>query len=178
MKQEIFRKIERTYNNFLRCSVKRPLLTFIILFLAVLTIGGWLFYQYNVLAQAAEPKTSGEAVRFQKDLYQQILQTWQSRDEQFKAVSSRDYLNPFQLGPRALSEARTQELLLNPQVQELLKAVNLYQFYTAKGETFLTVDERARIWQELGLGQQEEYRGTSNQNIKLLSELKKELTPL
>lgn len=176
MNLEIFKKAEKSCGNFLKCSAKRPLLSFIVLFLTVLVIGGWLFYQYNILAQAAEPKTAGEAVRFQKDVYQQILKMWQSREAQFKAAGSKNYINPFQLGPRSLSETRARELLSNPQIQELLKATNLFQFYTVKGQTFLTVDERARIWQELGLGIGDEYKGTSSQNIKLLSELKEELT--
>jgi len=75
-----------------------------------------------------------------------------------------------------LSEERTQELLSNPLIQELLKTTNLYEFYTTKGDKFLMIAERAQIWQELELGRAEDYEGTYSQNILFLSELKKELT--
>lgn len=182
MNKGFFPKFKNAFRVFLTRLAGHSLTTIIFLFLIVLTLGAVLFYQYDILAENAEPKSGGEAIRFQQELYQQILQEWQAREARFAVAGSQNYINPFQLGLRAtvgekkLSEARTEELLSNPQIQELLKATNLYQFYDAKGETFLTIDERAKIWQELGLGQEAEYQGTYNQNIKLLSELKKELT--
>lgn len=184
MDKGFFVKLKNSYRAFLTKLAERPLTTIIFLFLIVLVLGAILFYQYDILTKNAEPKGGGESIRFQQELYHQVLQEWQAREARFAQAGSQDYINPFLLGPRAtagtgekkLSTVRTQELLSNPQIQELLKVTNLYQFYEAKGETFLTIDERAKIWQELELGQEGEYQGSYNQNIKLLSELKKELT--
>ena len=184
MNKAIVSKLKNIYSGFLRGLAGNPLPAIVFLFLVVLALGALIFYRYDILVGLSEPKAAGETIQFQEELYQQVLKEWQAREERFQAASSQNYINPFQSGIRVvagssskkLSEERTQELLSNPQVQELLKAANLYQFYTAKGEVFLTIDERARIWQELALGQQGEYSGTYNQNIKLLSELKKELT--
>lgn len=184
MDKDFFIKFKNSSRIFLTRLAERSLTTIIFIFLIVLVLGAVLFYQYDILAKDAEPKSGAEAIRFQQELYQQVLQEWQAREARFAAAGSQSYINPFLLGPRAtagtgekkLSTVRTQELLSNPQIQELLKATNLYQFYDAKGETFLTIDERAKIWQELGLGQEVEYQGSYNQNIKLLSELKRELT--
>lgn len=184
MNKNFFIKFKNSCRIFLTRLAERSLATIVFLFLIVLILGALLFYQYDILAKNAEPKSGGEQIRFQQELYQQVLQEWQAREARFIQAGSQDYINPFLLGPRTaadagekkLSTVRTQELLSNPQIQELLKATNLYQFYDAKGETFLTIDERAKIWQELELGEEAEYQGTYNQNIKLLSELKKELT--
>lgn len=184
MNKEFISKLKNICSIFLNGLAGNPLRAIVFLFLIVLTLGALVFYRYDVLVEVSEPKMIGETVQFQKEPYRQILKEWQAREDRFETASFNNYINPFQLGARVevgtgskkLSEQRTQELLSNPQIQEFLKATNLYQFYTAKGETFLTIDERAKIWQELGLGQQGEYRGTYNQNITLLLELKKELT--
>lgn len=176
-------KFKKTIAAFLSKTAEYPLTATLCLFFIVLALGAFVFYQYDILIKNAEPKTE-EVIRFQKEIYQQILKEWQTREARFGSAGSRSYINPFVLGVRAresdgekkLSTERTQELLSNPQIQELLKASNLFQFYTVKGEAFLTIDERAKIWKELGLGQEEEYRGSYSQNIKLLSELKRELT--
>jgi len=172
-------KIKKILNAFLRKIAEHPFPTFLILSLIVLILGGLLFYQYSFLAQAAEPELKIKPIKFQEDFYQNILIEWQDREARLEEAESKQYFSPFQPGKREerkLSEERTQELLSNPLIQELLKASNLYEFYTTRGELLLTIEERAKIWEELDLGREEEYEGTYSQNIKFLSELKKELT--
>ena len=184
MKKENRKKLSDILDNLSRNLTEHTFFTFLALLLIVLTLGGFLFYKYSVLVQTIEPEIKQEPIQFQENLYQKILEEWQDRKARFEEAESKYYLNPFQPGEREkaadgekkLSEERTQELLANPQIQELLRATNLYEFYAAKSETFLTVEERAKIWQELELGREEEYQGSYNQNIKFLSELKKELT--
>ena len=185
MKKETQKKLSDILNNLSRNLTEHAFFTFLALLLIALISGGLLFYKYSVLVQTIEPEIKQESIQFQENLYQKILEEWENRKaRRFEEAESKYYLNPFQPGEREkaadgekkLSEERTQELLANPQIQELLRATNLYEFYAAKGETFLTVEERGKIWQELELGREEEYQGTYNQNIKFLSELKKELT--
>lgn len=184
MNKEFITKFKNICSVFLRVLAGNPLQAIVILFLIVLALGALVFYRYDVLIKLSEPKIINGTLQFQKEAYEQILGEWQAREDRITTISSSYYIDPFQqsdrralnTGPKKLSEERTQELLSNPQIQELMKASNLYQFYTTQEEVFLTIDERAKIWQELELGQEIEYSGTYNQNIKLLSELKRELT--
>lgn len=172
-------KIKKILNAFFRKIAEHPFPTFLVFSLIVIIIGGFLFYQYSFLVQKVEPELETKPIKFQEDFYQTILLEWQEREVRSGEAESKQYFSPFQPGKREkkkLSEERTQELLSNPLIQELLEASNLYEFYTTKGELLLTIEERATIWQELELGRAEDYQGTYSQNIKFLSELKKELT--
>jgi len=62
---------------------------------------------------------------------------------------------------------------LQPEIslQNLETAVNLYRFYLLKGEILPSIDERAKLWEELGLGEASGYSGTAYQNQKLLQKL-------
>lgn len=184
MKKRNFKELKNNLSKFARALAEHAFLFFLALIFIGLIMGGFLFYRYSFLAEKAEPEITQEPVQFKENLYQKILEEWQVKEEKFEEAESKQYFNPFQPGKRGetgtgekkLSEERIQELLANPQIQELLETSNLYEFYIAEGETFLTIEERARIWQELELGQEEEYQGTYSQNIKFLLELKQELT--
>jgi len=102
MNKNFFLKFKTTCRKFLTRLAERSLVTIVFLFLIVLTLGAILFYQYDILAKNAEPKSSGEAIRFQQEVYQQILKEWQVREVRFEAAGSQKYINPFQLGPRAI----------------------------------------------------------------------------
>ncbi|MFH1820481.1 MAG: hypothetical protein ABH805_01015 [Candidatus Nealsonbacteria bacterium] len=184
MNKKGFKKITIVLNRFLIKPAEHAMVTFLFLSFIALITGGFLFYQYSFLAEKSEPEIIDKTTKFKEEFYLNILVEWQEREAMFKKVDEKKYLNPFAPGPRTLSlaekklsEERTQELLLNPQIQALLKATNLYEFYTKQGSIFLTVDERAEIWEELELGTKAGYIGTYSQNIRFLSELKKELTP-
>ena len=166
MKEIDFKKLKNILGKLPRALAEQAFLTILVLIFISLIWGGFLFYQYSILAQKAEPEITIEPTQFKENLYQKILEEWQNREERFQEAPN----------GKKLSAERTQELLSYPQIQELLNATNLYEFYTTKGEEFLPIKERAQIWQELELGSWEEYQGTYSQNIRLLRELKKELT--
>ena len=51
-------------------------------------------------------------------------------------------------------------------------ATTLYEWYQAQGKSVPSVSERAKIYQDYGLGQSTYYTGTAEQNTKLLNALK------
>ena len=54
---------------------------------------------------------------------------------------------------------------------------NLYEFYTGQGQNLPSVQERAKIYETSGLGSSGEYRGTADQNVRLLNTLTAGATP-
>ncbi len=53
-------------------------------------------------------------------------------------------------------------------------AANLFQYYQQRGEKLPAVSERAKIFEQRGLGTAGNYRGTTNQNIALLASFQQE----
>jgi len=173
------KEIKQFLKKLPRTLGKRSFLTFLGLLLIALIFSGFIFYKYSFLAEKEKLEVLEKPLKFNEKVYQEVLKIWQEKEKKFEEANFKKYPNPFQpiLEEKKLSKERTEELLSLPLIQELLKTSNLYQFYTTKGEKLFTIGERSQIWQELGLGQSEEYQGTYSQNIKLLEELKKELTP-
>ncbi len=177
-------KIKKFFKKLPRILAERALLIFLGGIFFSLLLGALIFYQYGILALKEIPVIE-KPLEFNREVHQAVLNEWQRRNERFLKTDLKKYPNPFQPAlvkeepieeEKKLTEERIQELLVIPFVQELLMAANLYQFYLIKGEEFLLIEERAQIWKELSLGQAKEYQGTYYQNIKLLQELKKELT--
>ena len=52
-----------------------------------------------------------------------------------------------------------------------MAATTLYEYYTSKGQKLPSISERAKIYEQAGLGPASTYRGTAEQNIKLLQAL-------
>ena len=169
--RQFLKKLPRTLGE-------KSFLTFLGLLLISLIFSGFIFYKYSFLAEKEKLEVLEKPLKFNEKVYQDVLKIWQEKEKKFEETNFKKYPDPFQptLQEKRLSEERTQELLAIPLIQELLKATNLYEFYKTKGKELLLIEERALIWEELGLGQAKEYQGTYTQNIRLLEELKKELT--
>lgn len=173
------KKIKGFFKKFPRILGENAFLTILGVSLFSLILGILIFYQYSILAQKEKLEDIGKSFKFKEKTHQAILKTLEEREEIFEMIDLKQYPDPFRTkkeSEKKLSEERIQELLSRPLVQELLKASNLYEFYITRGEELFTIEERSQIWQELDLGQSEEYQGSYSQNIKLLIELKIELT--
>ena len=130
-------------------------------------------YQYKGLIEKTEPGIPERQVHFKEKIYQRILQKWENREKEFNKVETKIYIDPF-LETRG--EIEDSELLLEPQSETEIKnnqrIKTLFEFYAAKGEGLLFLQERAKIWEEKGLGKVEEYQGFYSQNLKLLEKLR------
>lgn len=176
MNDNFLLKLRAACSRFLRGFAGRPLLTLILLFFLVLISGAFVFYRYEVLVRLAQPETTGQTIQFEKDLYQQIIKEWQSRDERFEAASVKNYLNPFQQKREKIVFVTVEEPKIISVDPKLLSASNLLEFYSLKGESMPLLNDRAKMWQEFGLGSVRSYIGSNAQNQLLLAELKKGLT--
>ena len=178
MNKEVILKLKNICSAFLRSLAGNPLPAVATLFSVVLALGALIFYRYDILVEASQPKTTGETVQFKKELYLQILKEWQERDKRFAAADSQKYINPFQEKrekPAPVAEEEPKVISVDP---KLLGATTLLEFYYQKGEKIPSLNDRAKMWQEFGLGSVQSYIGSKAQNQLLLAELKKRLTPL
>lgn len=163
---------------------RHAFLTFLGLLLLSLVLGSFIFYQYSILAAKEKPEVIEKPLQFKEETYQEVLKIWQVRQTRFEQANLKEHLNPFQEIKKELPELKEEkpaketnsELPTVPEIKELQAATTLYNFYMIKGEKLPPPSERAKIWEEKGLGSAEEYFGSHYQNIKLLEELKKELT--
>lgn len=163
----------------------RAFFTFLILLFLSLILGEFIFYTYFISIKEAKIEVSEKILQFQEKTYQRILEVWQEKEKQFKEADSKEYFNLFkekketqkQIIPT--QEKKEPEAFPQPPIgetQELQTATTLTEFYKKKGENLPTLSERARLWQEKGLGSKDEYIGSEYQNFKLLEALKKEFT--
>jgi len=95
MKKNGFKQNNHRLHRFCRFLAERAFLTFLILLLLSLLLGGLLFYKYSFLTAKAEPADIHQASRFKEEVYQGVVDEWQSREERFEAADTKEYLDAF-----------------------------------------------------------------------------------
>lgn len=175
MPQKInFKKIKRKSIKFLEILGQHDFLVFLFLFSLSLIIGMIIFYNYSFLVQRKEIKVTEGVFRFKQEDYSTILKIWEERNENFQKAEFLFFLNPFdKIRKESGQFTIEQEKEIESEVflENFQTAINLYKFYLSREQSLPTIEERARLWEELGLGKASEYRGTVFQNQELLSRL-------
>lgn len=164
-----FNKIKKNLIKLPEFLAKNDFAAFLLLFIVGLIISTLIFYEYSYLVQKKEIKITEITPQFRKEDYREILKIWEERDKRFQEAEFLFFSNPFQKTKIEKQEELQPEIPL----QNLETAVNLYRFYLLKGEILPPIEERAKLWEELGLGSASEYSGAVYQNQKLLKELMK-----
>lgn len=95
MKKLDFRKLKDNLGKVPRAIAQHLFLASLILIFISLILGGFLFYQYSILAQKAEPEITIQLVQFKENLYQKVLEEWQEREKRFEAAPTKTYPDPF-----------------------------------------------------------------------------------
>ena len=147
-----------------RAIADRAFSSFLLLFLISLILGGLIFYQYNILTKKKEVTQAENPLRFQEKIYEDVLKIWQEREKIFQETGTKKYFDIFKAKPIAV---------MTPQPSS--NDYFLFKFYESKGKSLPSIEERAIIWAQLGLGPADIYKGEFYQNQKLLEALKKEL---
>lgn len=147
-----------------RAVADRAFLSFLLLFLISLVFGGLIFYQYNILTKKKEVRSAENPLQFQEKTYEDVLKIWKEREDAFKAASAKKYFDIFK------AKLSTPQAPL-PSSSDYY----LFKFYESREEALPTIEERAKIWEQLGLGSADIYNGEFFQNQRLLDTLKKEL---
>jgi len=185
------KKIKQFLKKLPRTLGEKSFLTFLGLLLIALIFSGLIFYKYSFLAEKGKLEVLEKPLKFNEKVYQVVLKIWQEKEKKFEETNFKKYPDPFRgikiespestLAPEVEEGELEEELipempLTELEIKELQATTNLYEFYRIKGEKLPSITERAKIWEEKGLGTEEEYIGSFYQNQKLLTELKKELT--
>lgn len=193
------KKLLPFFKKLPRILAKNAFLTFLTLLFFSLIFGVFIFYQYSISTRVVVQISEEEKpLKFKENIYQEILKIWQEKDKRYEATYSKEYSDPFrgikkelpgsistttleeiEEGEEEQEQESEQEMipgLSSEEIKNLLAADNLTKFYGIKGEKLPSQSERAKIWEEKGLGNALEYYGSKYQNEILLEALKKELT--
>jgi len=178
------KEIKQFLKKLPRTLGKRSFLTFLGLLLIALIFSGFIFYKYSFLSEKEKLEVLEKPLKFNEKVYQDVLKIWQEKEKKFEEANFKEYPDSFRgikiESPESVFTPEVEEekpegglIPETPLIKELQLVTNLYEFYRIKGEKLPSIVERAKIWEEKGLGTEEEYIGFFYQNQKLLTELKK-----
>ncbi len=68
---------------------------FLGLLLLSLVFGGIVFLRYYTLSEQEIPKVTDGQLRFDNETYQEILEIWRERDQEFEKTTLKEYFSPF-----------------------------------------------------------------------------------
>ncbi|MGM0439187.1 MAG: hypothetical protein ACQEP3_01980 [Patescibacteria group bacterium] len=111
-------------------------------------------------------------------LYDEVINDWKSSETEIDNDLLRlegDGENPEKEIEEGEEEEVVEEDNLSEEELESELADTLFELYEFTEGELPSLSERAIIWQDLGLGNSDNYRGTYSQNIELLKRLKEEL---
>jgi hypothetical protein len=97
-KQPILLGMLSAVNKLPRTLASRAFLIILLLILANLIWGVFIFYHYVVLVQVRDPEVVKENIAFKYALYDRILQEQKLQDKNFQDFQSKTYSNPFVAG--------------------------------------------------------------------------------
>ena len=95
MKKVNYSGLKNTCCEFLHSTVERMFLSFLVLVLIALIIGGFFFYQYSFLTERAELEILQKPTQLKESLYQKILADWQNREVELEGAVTKEYPDPF-----------------------------------------------------------------------------------
>ncbi len=92
-------KLKEVLRKLPKSLAKRSFLFFIMLFLIIAFVGGFIFYYYQSgYSLGVGDELSGEKpLKFDTDRQQKALEEWQKREESFNLAGSKIYSDPFQI---------------------------------------------------------------------------------
>ena len=148
---------------------KKAFLIFFGLLIFSLAIGSAIFFKNDVLVKRMKIESVEKPIQFREESYWAILDILIKREEKFGTVDSKTYSN--------FSNEEKKEISIP--VEETASSTltqggganTLFEFYNANKSKLPPIEERARVWEEMGFGKAGDYLGTFYQNIKLLQVL-------
>lgn len=89
------KKIKEFLKRLPRTLGDKAFLTFLVFLLMALIFGGIIFYKYNILVKKVQPEIVEKPIQFKEKAYQDVLKTWQEKEERFKETDLKQYPDPF-----------------------------------------------------------------------------------
>jgi hypothetical protein len=74
---------------------EKAFLTFLGLLILSLILGTFVFYKYSFLIKKIEPQIIERPLKFQEKTYEDVLKSWQEKEERFKKADFKEYPDPF-----------------------------------------------------------------------------------
>ena len=90
-----FKKIEVFLKKLPKILGEKAFLTYLGLLILALILGGFIFYQYNILAKKTEVQITEKLLRFEEEVYNKVLKIWQEKEEKFEGADLKKYPDPF-----------------------------------------------------------------------------------
>ena len=90
-----FKEIKIFLKKLPKKLAKKAFLTFLGLFVLSLIFGGFIFYKYSIIPRSEPVESTKVELEFKSELYQEILEIWQNKEEQFEKTATKQYLNLF-----------------------------------------------------------------------------------
>jgi predicted neutral ceramidase superfamily lipid hydrolase len=88
-------KIREFLKKLPRILAEQAFISFLVLLLLALILGGLIFYKYSILVQKEKLEVPEGPIQFKEKTYQEVLKIWQEREKKFEEANSKQYLNPF-----------------------------------------------------------------------------------
>ena len=148
---------------------EKAFLTFFGLLIFSLAIGGVVFFKNDILVKRMKIESVEKPIQFKEESYWSILDILIKREEKLEAVGSKTYSDPFNGEKKEVSIPV--EGTASSTFAQGGGANTLFEFYKANKSKLPPIEERAKVWEQMGLGGAEDYLGTFYQNIKLLQAL-------
>ncbi len=152
--------------------LNRPALVILLAILFCVGFGNSLFYKYVFIPIENDFFHQETIVDIDIDSYFSVLEKWEENRERFENADDKEFKDPFFPVRIEPGEEKSIEEEITPETLEEILAQTLFDFYEMRGEGMPPISERALIWEELGLGTAEDYRGIYTQNVSLLGILK------
>ena len=95
LKKIKIKKIGSFLKKLPRILGERAFLTFLGLMILSLILGAIVFYKYSFLTKKIEPQITERPLKFKEKTYEDVLKSWQEREERFKKADFKEYPNPF-----------------------------------------------------------------------------------
>ncbi len=90
LKRIKFNKIKKFLGKLPKILTKRAFLFFLLFLSVFLILGGFLFYKYSILIDRETPEVV-EVIKFNKKLYQEVLEIQQTKQQQFEEANLKEY---------------------------------------------------------------------------------------
>lgn len=163
-------EIENTGKSFKKIAFFLSNKSWIILLLYILLcllIALLLFYFFIITPKETVFNINKKTPLLNRELYNATLNRW-GEDIELKAN------NLFNSEIEETDTTKAEKSILEKEL-EIDLAETLFELYEFEGNEMPTISERAKIWEDLSLGDSNNYKGSYSQNIRLLSQLKEEL---
>jgi hypothetical protein len=148
---------------------EKAFLTLLGLLIFSLAVGSAIFFKNDVLVKRIKIESVEKPTQFKEESYWSILDILIKREEKLEAVGSKTYSDPFS------GEKKEVSIPVGETASSTLTqgggANTLFEFYKANKSKLPPIEERAKVWEQMGFGKAEDYLGTFYQNIKLLQAL-------